>query len=93
MSKIFLLSFIFLILNNCSNTYNWGWYVINPTLDEGYTNLLFLINGLNITITISLISIFFSLLIGFFIALLNLSSNKYFNYLNRLYVEFFRENK
>ena len=37
------ITFIFLLffLSNCSNNYTWGWYIINPKLDDGYNNILF----------------------------------------------------
>ena len=78
------------MVGGCSNTYTWGWYVINPKLDSGYTNIRFLISGLNVTLIISLVSIFFSLMIGFLIALLGLSKNKLLKALNRIYIELFR---
>ena len=78
------------MVGGCTNTYTWGWYVINPKLDSGYTNIRFLISGLNVTLIISLVSIFFSLMIGFLIALLGLSKNKLLKALNRIYIELFR---
>jgi len=65
--KLALIFFIFLI-GGCTQNYNWGWYILNPRLDSGFSNLQFLLSGLTITISISLLSIFFSLLIGFFIS-------------------------
>lgn len=86
------ITFIFLLffLSNCSNNYTWGWYIINPKLDDGYNNILFLLSGLKITIFISLFSIFFSLIIGFLISLLGLSKNKFFKLINRIYIEIVR---
>ena len=89
MKKILYL-LIFLILTGCSNNYNWGWYVINPRLENGYSNLQFLLSGLSITIYISILSIIFSLIIGFFIALLGFSKNRLLKILNRLFIEIFR---
>ena len=89
--KIILVIFLILLLvGGCTNTYTWGWYVINPKLDNGYTNIRFLLSGLNVTLIISLLSIFFSLIIGFLIALLGLSKNKFLKAFNRTYIEVFR---
>ena len=89
--KIILVIFLILLLvGGCTSTYTWGWYVINPKLDNGYTNIRFLISGLNVTLIISLLSIFFSLIIGFLIALLGLSKNKFLKAFNRTYIEVFR---
>ena len=91
MGKNFIkLLFILFILSSCSTNQNWGWYVINPFLDEGSTNITFLLSGLYVTILISIISIFFSLILGFFFALPGISSNKYLLLLNRIYVEVIR---
>ena len=90
MFRFIFLFFLLFSLSNCSNNYTWGWYVINPTLDEGNTNIRFLISGLNVTILISLFSIIFSLIIGFLISLLGLSKIKFFKILNRIYIEIFR---
>ena len=88
--KLLSLIFVLLFTISCSSNYNWGWYILDPRLDNGITNIQFLISGLGITISISLISIFFSLLIGFFIALPGLSKNKLILSINRIYIEFFR---
>jgi len=89
--KIILVIFLILLLvGGCTNTYTWGWYVINPKLDNGYTNIRFLISGLNVTLIISLLSIIFSLIIGFLIALLGLSKNIFLKAFNRVYIEVFR---
>jgi len=88
--KIIFYFFILIFFSGCSNNYTWGWYIINPNLDEGYTNIRFLISGFNITIIISLLSIIISLIIGFFISLLGFSNNKTFKIFNRIYIEFFR---
>ena len=72
------------------DSYNWGWYILDPRLENGLTNLEFLIGGLGITISISLISIIISIIIGFFIALPGLSNNKLLKIVNRTYIEIFR---
>ena len=85
---IFILLLLFVV--SCSQNYNWGWYILNPKLDSGLSNLQFLISGFLITIAISLLSIFFSLLAGFFISLLAFSAKKIFFLINRTYIEIFR---
>ena len=88
--KFFLVIFVLFTITSCSNNYNWGWYILDPSLENGLTNLEFLISGLGLTVSISFISIFFSLIIGFFISLPGLSKNKYIRSFNILYIEFFR---
>ena len=89
--KIFVvIFFIILLLSGCTSTYTWGWYVINPKLDNGYDNIRFLISGLNVTLIISILSIFFSLVIGLLISLLGLGKNKFLKAFNRIYIEVFR---
>mgnify|MGYP001238167684 CR=1 FL=1 len=89
MKKITLI-FSILFITGCTQNYNWGWYILNPRLDSGFSNLQFLLSGLSITISISLLSIFSSLLIGFFVSLLGFSSTKIFVWINRFYIEIFR---
>jgi len=86
----FLYILLLLSLTSCSSNHNWGWYILDPRLESGLTNLEFLISGLGITISISLISIIISIIIGFFIALPGLSNNKLLIIVNRSYIEFFR---
>ncbi len=89
--KIFVvIFFIIFLLGGCTCTYTWGWYVINPKLDNGYNNIRFLISGLNVTLIISILSIFFSLVIGLLISLLGLGKNKFLKAFNRTYIEVFR---
>ena len=90
MKKLLIIFLILQFTIACSNNYTWGWYVINPKLDSGYDNILFLISGLNVTLIISSVSIFFSLIVGLIISLPGLSNNKYFKFINRVYVEIFR---
>ena len=86
----FVIFFIIFLLGGCTSTYTWGWYVINPKLDNGYDNIRFLISGLNVTLIISILSIFFSLVIGLLISLLGLGRNKFLKIFNRTYIEVFR---
>ena len=81
---------LFLILQGCSSNYNMGWDIINPSNIDGLTNLQFLISGFNTTIYISVISIFFSMLIGLIVALPSLATNKILSSFNVVYVEIVR---
>ena len=88
--KILLLIFISFFVSSCSSDYNWGWYILDPTLDQGSSNLYFLISGFWLTISISLLSIFISLAAGFLVAILGFSKSKFLRIINRVYIEFFR---
>ena len=88
--KFLYILLLSLSLTSCSSNYNWGWYILDPTLESGLNNIEFLISGLGLTISISLISIIISIFIGFFIALPGLSNNKLLILVNRSYIEFFR---
>ncbi len=70
--------------------YNWGWYEILPSTERGAANLRFLISGIWLTVALSSVSIFFSVIVGLFISLPGLSANQYVRGFNRLYVETFR---
>ena len=84
--KIFLLILISIFISSCSSDYNWGWYILDPTLDQGLSNLYFLINGFWLTISISLASIFISLVLGFLVAVLGFSNEKFLRIINRIYI-------
>ena len=88
--KILFLIFISFFISSCSSDYNWGWYILDPTLDQGLSNLYFLISGFWLTISISLTSIIISLILGFLVAILGFSKNKFLRIINRIYIEFFR---
>jgi polar amino acid transport system permease protein len=82
---------LFLLLSGCaSSNYNWGWHAVLPFTDRGATNLKFLASGVWITIWISLISIFFSVILGMIVSLGALSKWRILRILNRIYVEVFR---
>jgi polar amino acid transport system permease protein len=89
MRNLILLS-AFLILSGCSSSAVWGWYVINPMTDTGWTNIKFLINGMGATILISLIAAAISIVVGLIVALPALSERRWLRILNRIYVEFVR---
>ena len=79
-----------LLLVGCSSSEKWGWYVVDPTLEQGRINLWFLISGYPSTIYISLLAAFISMLLGLFIAILGMSQNRALRITNRVYVEFIR---
>lgn len=97
MSKKRLLLYLILVfaftcvLSGCSNAkYNWGWFEILPTTERGTDNLRFLLSGVWLTLALSSTAIFFSILIGLFIALPGLSVRSGLRWFNRTYVELFR---
>ena len=73
-----------------TNSYTWGWYIFNPFLDKGASNIEFLAGGLTATLLVSLCAIVLSVLIGALMALAALSKRKGLQTLARLYVEIFR---
>lgn len=77
-----------LLLSGCSD--NWGWYVVDPTTEGGYTNLRFLLSGLYYSILLSVTAILISVLAGLLIALPGLSANRTLRNFNRVYVEIVR---
>ena len=81
---------LFLLLEGCDSNYEWGWYILSPNNIEGLTNLKFLISGITTTIYISVVSIFFAMIIGLIVALPSISKNKFLSYLNIAYVEIVR---
>ncbi|CCN69508.1 putative ABC-type arginine transport system,permease component [Vibrio nigripulchritudo SFn118] len=85
LSSLFVALSVFL-LSGCSD-YQWGWYVLDPTTEQGLTNLKFLIAGFEDTIYISLISMFLAMLLGLLVALPALSEKKALRAANRVYVE------
>ncbi|WP_161951563.1 amino acid ABC transporter permease [Vibrio nigripulchritudo] len=85
MSSLFVALSVFL-LSGCSD-YQWGWYVLDPTTEQGLTNLKFLVAGFEDTIYISLISMFLAMLLGLIVALPALSEKKALRAVNRIYVE------
>jgi polar amino acid transport system permease protein len=85
LSSLFVALFVFL-LSRCTD-YQWGWYVLDPTTEQGLTNLKFLIAGFEDTIYIYLISMFLAMLLGLLVALPALSEKKALRAVNRVYVE------
>ena len=80
-----------LSLSGCGqSTYTWGWHVVSPFDARGLKNLGFLANGLWSTLSISLISIVISVLVGIVVALMALSHRRAVRGANRVYVEVIR---
>ena len=86
-----VLTFAALAMAACKGAeYNWGWYEVLPSTEKGAGNLRFLFSGIWLTVVLSSVSIFFSVILGLFISLPGLSANYYIRGLNRVYVETFR---
>jgi polar amino acid transport system permease protein len=81
--------FVSLLLTGCSD-YEWGWYVLDPSTEQGQTNIKFLVLGFKDTIYVSLLSMVFAMLLGLVIAMPALSSKKWIRSINRIYVEVIR---
>ena len=77
-----------LFLGGCSG--NWGWYVVNPATPAGQRNLMFLLDGLYYTITLSVTAILISIILGLLVALPGLASQRPARLVNRVYVELVR---
>ena len=77
-----------LFLGGCSG--NWGWYVVNPSTPAGQRNLMFLLDGLYYTITLSVTAILISIILGLLVALPGLASQRPARVVNRVYVELVR---
>ena len=81
-----------LLLGGCASnsSYNWGWYVFNPLLPKGLSNIEFLISGVGMTLALSVSAILISVVIGLLLAVSLLSPYKALRWLARSYVECFR---
>ena len=77
-----------LFFGGCSG--NWGWYVVNPSTPAGQRNLMFLLDGLYYTITLSVTAILISIILGLLVALPGLASQRPARVVNRVYVELVR---
>ncbi|WP_171054580.1 amino acid ABC transporter permease [Roseovarius arcticus] len=89
--RLFLMLSLALLLPACADsTYTWGWYVVSPFDSRGWTNLQFLLGGLGFTIAVALVAITLSVVLGLFLALPALSSNRILSTLSRSWIEVFR---
>lgn len=86
-----LLGSCLILLSGCSaTTYSWGWHAVLPYTDKGASNLSFLIGGVWTTISISVVSIVLSVILGMIVSLGAISNFRALRILNRIYVEVFR---
>ena len=85
MKKLLAIVAAAILLSGCSA--NWGWYVVNPAIPKGMSNLEFLVSGLSYTVLLSVTAISISVVVGLLIALPGLAANRYLRGLNRVYVE------
>ena len=81
-----------LLLGGCASnsSYSWGWYVFNPFLLKGLSNIEFLISGVGMTLALSVSAILISVVMGLLLAISLLSPYKALRWLARSYVECFR---
>ena len=80
-----------LVLAGCSGSSGtWGWYVINPSTEQGANNIRFLLNGFGATILLSVIAAALSMMLGLLVALPGMSSNRWIRLPSRVYIEFVR---
>lgn len=85
-----LLALLWLPLLTGCGEYEWGWYVIDPSTDQGWTNLKFLVGGLGDTLAVSLLSMLFAMLLGLAVTLPAFSQRRSLRWFNRSYVEVVR---
>jgi His/Glu/Gln/Arg/opine family amino acid ABC transporter permease subunit len=81
-----------LLLGGCASnsSYTWGWYVFNPALPKGLSNIEFLISGVGMTLALSVTAILISVMMGLLLAVSLLSPYKALRWSARTYVECFR---
>ncbi len=87
--KLLLISCLVLFLSGCTGD-KWGWYVVDPRNENGWSNLKFLLTGMWYTVAISLCAIVISVVIGLLVALPGISDNRWARMFNRVYVEVVR---
>jgi polar amino acid transport system permease protein len=85
-----LLVFSLLLLAGCESSQQWGWYVVNPMVNRGRINLMFLLSGIPWTILLTICCVLISNALGFLISLLGLAEQRLPRMLYRSYVEVFR---
>lgn len=78
------------LLTACGSNENWGWYVVDPRLEQGRINLGFLLAGYPSTIYISALAAAISIVASLFVAMAGLARSRWLRLLNRIYVEFVR---
>ena len=75
-TKTFIAITLLLIASGCSSPPGtWGWYVIDPSTQNGWNNIKFLLSGFSATIRLSILAAFLSIIIGLVVALPGMSLN------------------
>lgn len=87
--KLLLMLGLLALLSGCSGD-KWGWYVVDPTTENGLLNLKFLLGGMWQTIALSVCAIAISVVLGLLVALPGISENRWARLFNRVYVEVVR---
>ncbi|MBU3737889.1 MAG: amino acid ABC transporter permease, partial [Rhodoferax sp.] len=72
------------------SSYTWGWYIFNPVQDKGAANLRFLMGGVLNTLSVSVLAILLSVVLGASVALAGLAGGRVLRLASRAYVEVFR---
>lgn len=87
-----MLGVVLALLAGCAgdSNYQWGWYIFNPNLPKGASNLQFMLTGLWLTVVLSVCAILVAVVLGLLVALAALSSSRTLRIFNRVYVECFR---
>ncbi len=73
-----------------NSNYTWGWYVFNPALPKGLSNIQFLLTGVWLTLALSITAIVISVVVGLIMAVWLLSQYRVLRWVARVYVECFR---
>ena len=79
-----------LLLVGCESSYSWGWHILDPRLKAGRENLLFLLEGYGYTLSLSFLGMFFSLIIGLVLVVLDMSKIRILQYFTAVYIALFR---
>jgi His/Glu/Gln/Arg/opine family amino acid ABC transporter permease subunit len=79
-----------LALAGCGSSQAWGWYVIDPSTEQGQTNIRFLLGGMGDTIVMSVLAAAISMALGLMVALPGMSQRRGLRVFNRVYVELIR---
>lgn len=87
--KLLLMAGLLTLLSGCTGD-KWGWYVVDPTTENGLLNLKFLLGGMWQTIALSVCAIAISVVLGLLVALPGISDNRWARLFNRVYVEVVR---
>ncbi len=87
-SALFL--FAVTLLAGCASSQQWGWYVIDPSINRGRINLMFLVSGIPWTVLLTICCVLISNVLGFAISLLGLAQSRWLQLVYRCYVDVFR---